>query len=182
MNCSRKLCLLLVLSSFVTNYGLAQEQYVSSQPDLSAITIQAPYGFWYPSSLFNQPPNVNIATSYQGIGITGLPVDPPTLGHFDKNGKVVGGDYVLVLYADLDTAPITKVWFMNLWPTVDQPIVVGIPTVHEGQPLGLYEFALGATNVGTQIRGTEGTVYLGIALLTKANENLKKAWGLLFRR
>jgi hypothetical protein len=34
-----------------------------------------------------------------------------------------------------------------------------------------------ATNVGTQIRGTEGTVVLGLALLKRANQSLDTAWG-----
>jgi hypothetical protein len=177
----RNISVLLVLLSATAVCAQAQDSNTlvgSQQPDLSAITIRTPYGFWYPSNLFYQPPNVDIATSYAGISIPGGLENPPILGHFDKNGKVVNGSYVVVFYADLYTAPITKLWFNNFgWPTEDQPIVSGIATYPDGTPLGGMELAIGATNIGTQIRGVEGTVFLGVALLTRANQSPDKAWG-----
>jgi hypothetical protein len=148
--------------------------------DLSTISVRSPFGFEYPSTYFNQPPRVTVVNSYEGILITGVPTNPPLLGHFDQKGKVVNGDYALVLYVDLDTAPITKLWFSGLWPTVDQPVIAGIPSIKDGESLQEYEFALGATNLATQIRGTEGTIRIGIALLDKANQSLETAWGATF--
>lgn len=179
MKLATRMCITLALLLLaVANCAVGQESSSSSSKklDLSTITVRAPFGYWYPSNFFSQPPNVYAAVSYEGILITGLPVNPPLLGHFDKNGKVVNGDYVLVVYTDLNTAPITKVWFSGLFATVDQPVVSGMPPIHEGQPLAQYEFALGTTSAA-QIRGSEGTVYLGIALLKRANQPLDTAWG-----
>jgi hypothetical protein len=170
---------LTILLLTVPNCAVGQELSSSSsskKPDLSTVIVQAPFGFWYPSSFFNQPPNVYATTSYYGINIIGLPSNPPLLGHFDKNGKVVNGDYVLVLYLDLNTAPITKVWFSGGWATVGQPVATLTASIRDGQPLVQYSFNMGTAS-DAQISGTEGTVYLGIALLKRANQPLHTAWG-----
>jgi hypothetical protein len=179
------LSLALPLSGFV----LGQDQTVSAdnsrQADWSAITIRAPYGFEYPSSYFNPPPNTTVANSYEGFLFTGLPESPPVLGHFDTNGKVIGGDYVLIYCADLGTSPITTVWFYGLFPSVDQPVVCR-EFDNGGQPLAQYEFPLGAIGgeyhlgaltIHTEVRGAEGTVMLGVALLERKHQSLETVWG-----
>lgn len=177
---TKKICVWLVLLSIIVTCALAQQpnSLSTSQPDLSAVTIQAPFGYWYPSSFFTETPGVQLSTSYQGIMVIATN-SPIKIGHFDKNGKVVNGDYVMVFYADLDTAPISKLWFNNFgWLSIEQPVVSGIPSNLDGQLFGsALEVRIGATNVATQIWGTQGTAYVGVALLTRANQNLDKAWG-----
>jgi hypothetical protein len=181
---------LLVLPVFLLAVlALGQDQPVSAdnsrQADWSAITIRAPYGFEYPSSYFNPPPNTTIINSYEGFLFIGLPASPPVLGHFDTNGKVIGGDYVLIYCVDLGTAPITTVWFYGLFATLDQPVVCrGFD--NGGQPLAQYEFPLGAIGgeyhlgaltIHTEVRGSEGTVTLGVALLERKHQSLETVWG-----
>jgi len=112
---TKKICVWLVLLSIIVTCALAQQpnSLSTSQPDLSAVTIQAPFGYWYPSSFFTETPGVQLSTSYQGIMVIATN-SPIKIGHFDKNGKVVNGDYVMVFYADLDTAPISKLVVQQL--------------------------------------------------------------------
>lgn len=183
--------LLVVPVFLLAVHALGQDQTVSAdnsrQADWSAITIRAPYGFEYPSSYFNPPPNTTIINSYEGFLVTGLPENPPVLGYFDTKGKVIGGDYVLIYCVDLGTAPITTVWFYGLFPTLDQPVVCR-KFIPDGLPVGGWpgefplgaiggEYHLGALTIHTEVRGIEGTVTLGVALLERKHQSLETAWG-----
>jgi hypothetical protein len=138
-------------------------------------TVRAVIGFLFP--LVGNP------TVTSGLEMTSLGPTPLTVGHFDSSGAVVGGDVVVEVFIDLGTAPMDKVFLPStngsntIFVTPQSPRASGIlnaeglvlPPNFVGIEPEFFQWSAEA--------GSEGSLFYGFALLTRADQPLASALG-----
>ncbi len=161
------LALLWALS--VPTISLADKPVPEPQP---TVTVRAIVGFQLTPTY---PPVVA-----SGVQIFDVSPNPITLGAYDEKGnQVVGGDYVLEVYLYLGATPLSKVWLPgDIIVTPEDPWAWGVlnatgltlPPQYPAFDPGMW--------VGTSPIGSEGDLYIGLALRTSRTQPLSKALGL----
>ena len=113
-------------------------------------------------------PNSSVVSSWAGT--RGGDID---LGRFGSNGKVTGGDAVLVLSVDIGSAPVTQLWLgQGIAVTPSSPTASG--TVGTGSN---WNNGLGFQPELTTKSDGAGTAVVRFALLTRSNQSWTKAPG-----
>jgi hypothetical protein len=141
----------------------------------TVVIARSPFGF-------------QLLTSWPDTTVTGIEIisvtapTPITLGVFGINGHVVGGDAVLAGFLDLGTAPVPKVVLpaTNLsdyiFVTPTSPVAGGVTNTAGFLLQDLPGFGNGFPP-GSGVLGAEGTMYVGLALLTEVNQPLSDVLG-----
>lgn len=109
-----------------------------------------------------------------------------TMGRFDENGNVVGGNVVLVTCNDFGTAPAERIWVgsfegVSTFVSREKPracTTMQIPVGASLEGYGNSPEIFGSSAV--DVLGADGYFYIGLVLLERANQPFTEALGVVF--
>ena len=162
--------------------GLIMLATASATPTASAAAAAKPIdttgATLYTFAAIEWCPNSTVISSWAGTRGGDI-----TFGAFGRNGRVTGGDAVLVMRADLGTAPVTALNFPGTTDsatgkamalTAGQPTASG--TVNAAPGTNWNQVLAFQPELSTKSEGS-GTAVVRFALLTRRNQSWRKAPG-----